>query len=217
MGLRTRADHALIALFAPLCAACRGPLDTRRTGPVCATCWSLIRPAPETPAARAAGLYEGSLRQIIHALKYHGHTALARPLGALMRDAAGDWLDDAVVVPVPLHPWRSFRRGFNQADLLACALGRPVWRPLRRRRPGRPQAGLHADERRANASNVYGLRRVRRRHIPATVVLVDDVVTTGATVAACAHLLKEAGVERVLALTAARTVRVAGRPDSVVL
>lgn len=208
------ADRALIALFAPACAACHAPLDSRRTGPVCLACWSSIRSAPHTSDARAAGLYEGPLRHIIHALKYRGQASIARPLGALMRQAAGDWLDDATVVPVPLHPWRSLRRGFNQADLLACTLERPVWRALRRHRLGRPQAGLHADERRANVADVYVLRRLRRRLIPPTVVLVDDVMTTGATADACARVLKEAGVQRVLVLTAARAVRAAGTSGS---
>jgi ComF family protein len=207
MGLHIWADSALIALFAPACAACHAPLDSRRIGPVCITCWSSIRHAPNAGDVRAAGIYEGSLRQIIHALKYRGHASLARPLGALMREAAGDWLDDAVVVPVPLHPWRSLRRGFNQADLLACTLGRPVWRPLRRHRLGRPQAGLHAAQRRANVSNVYVMRRFRRKAIRPDVVLVDDVLTTGATAEACARVLLEAGVQRVRVLTAARALR----------
>lgn len=214
MGLHIWADRALIALFAPACAACHSPLNPERIGPVCDSCWSSIRPAPEIPEARAAGIYEGSLRQIIHALKYHGHASLARPLGALMREAAGHWLDDAVVVPVPLHPWRSLRRGFNQADLLACTLGRPVWRALRRRRLGRPQAGLHAAERRANVSNVYVMRRWQLRHIPADVVLVDDVLTTGATAEACARVLMEAGVQRVRVLTAARALRTPPTPPT---
>jgi ComF family protein len=207
VGLHIWTDRALIALFAPACAACHALLDPRRTGPVCAECWSSIRPAPQTDDARAAGIYEGSLRQIVHALKYRGHASLAKPLGVRMRAAAADWLDDAVVVPVPLHPWRSLRRGFNQADLLACALGRPVWRPLRRRRLGRPQAGLRADERRANVADVYALRRGRRTNVPDTVVLVDDVLTTGATVDACGRVLREAGVQRVRVLTAARALR----------
>jgi len=123
-----------------------------------------------------------------------------------MRDAARDWLDDAVVVPVPLHPWRSWRRGFNQADLLAGTLGRPVWRPLRRHRLGRPQAGLHADERRTNVAGVYVMRRWPTRQVPERVVLVDDVMTTGATAEACARVLKEAGVLRVQVLTASRAL-----------
>jgi ComF family protein len=203
------ADRALLSLFDPTCAACQAPLDDQRRGPVCGTCWASIRPLPTFLAesdARAIGLHEAPLRNIIHAFKYRGHGSLAAPLGALMRDAARDWLDDAVVVPVPLHPWRSWRRGFNQADLLACALGRPVWRALRRRRLGRPQAGLHAEERRANVSGVYVMRRWQPRHVPDRVVLVDDVMTTGATAEACAQVLKEAGVQRVQVLTASRAL-----------
>jgi ComF family protein len=156
--------------------------------------------------ARAIGLHEGPLRNIIHAFKYRGYPSLAAPLGSLMRTAAGDWLNDAIVVPVPLHPWRSWRRGFNQADLLACALGRPVWRPLRRRRLGRPQAGLHAAERRANVTGVYAMRRWPTSTVPARVVLVDDVMTTGATAEACARVLLGAGVQRVQVLTASRAL-----------
>lgn len=211
MGLHIWADRALIALFAPACAACHSPLDPLRIGPVCAHCWSSIRPAPASAGARAAGIYEGSLRHIIHALKYRGQASLARPLGALMRDTAGEWLDEGVVVPVPLHPWRSLRRGFNQADLLACALGRPVWRPLRRHRLGRPQAGLHADERRANVADVYVMRRSWRHKVPTTVILVDDVLTTGATAEACARVLQEGGVQQVRVLTAARALREGSR------
>lgn len=124
-----------------------------------------------------------------------------------MREAAGDWLDEAVLVPVPLHPWRSWRRGFNQADLLACALGRPVWRALRRRRLGRPQAGLSAEERQRNVAGLYVRRRGWPRPVPPRVVLVDDVLTTGATAEACARVLEEGGVRTVRVLTAAVALR----------
>ena len=209
MVLRLWTDRALLSLFDPTCVACQAALDDQRRGPVCGACWAAI---PQLPAflsgcdARAIGLHEGPLRNIIHAFKYRGHAALAAPLGALMRDAARDWLDGAVVVPVPLHPWRSWRRGFNQADLLACGLGRPVWRALRRRRLGRPQAGLHADERRANVSGVYVMQHWQTRRVHDRVVLVDDVMTTGATAEACARVLKEAGVRRVQVLTASRAL-----------
>lgn len=207
LSVLTFADRALIALFDSRCAACSGPLTHDRRGPVCAACWSSIRRPPSTDHARAAGIYDGPLRDIVHALKYGGHPSLASPLGALMREVAGPWLDDAVVVPVPLHPWRSWRRGFNQADLLACTLGRPVWRALRRRRLGRPQAGLSADDRQINAANVYARRRRWPRRVPPTVVLVDDVLTTGATAEACTRVLKDGGVTTVRVLTAAVALR----------
>jgi predicted amidophosphoribosyltransferase len=236
MDLRHWADRALAALFDPVCVACHGPLGDGRRGPVCAGCWAAIRrptppwcarcgdplatwsvdPSqtchacrthpPAFDAARAAGIHTGAMRGIVHALKYGHQVMTAPPLAALMRDVAQDWLADAVGVPVPLHAWRSFRRGFNQADALARALGVPVWSPLRRRRPGRPQAGLRAAERRDNVAGLYVMRRYYRRPVPPVVVLVDDVMTTGATADACARVLKSAGVERVYLLTASRAV-----------
>jgi ComF family protein len=141
---------------------------------------------------------------------------LAEPLGRMMRMAGADLLDGAdAVVPVPLHPWRSVRRGFNQADDLARQLGLPVWRVLRRRRYGPPQASLPAFSRRNNLATAYGLSRTwnLRAHLVGpslrdrVVVLVDDVMTTGATLNACSRVLLDAGAGSVRALTAARTVR----------
>ena len=118
------------------------------------------------------------------------------------------------VIPVPLHPWRVLRRGFNQADDLAVHLGLPVWRVLRRTRHGPPQASLPAGDRGHNVRGAFGLGpmrrlvnpgRVRRLH-DRTVVLIDDVMTTGATLDACSGVLLEAGVRSVRALTVARAV-----------
>jgi ComF family protein len=172
---------------------------------VCARCASH---PPHFDHARACALYEGAVRHIVHALKYRGHQSLGRPLGALMRETGRVWLAEAdAVVPVPLHPWRRLRRGFNQADVLACALGRPVWRPLVRRRLGTPQARLSGDHRRRNVHGAYALALSAgwiARGRPRTVVLVDDVMTTGATLDACSELLRDAGVEWIGALTVAR-------------
>jgi competence protein ComFC len=108
---------------------------------------------------------------------------------------------------VPLHPWRNLRRGFNQADELAQTLGRRVWRPIRRRTLGIPQAKLTGDERLANVHGAYAFSQLRagpfaRR--PRYVVLIDDVMTTGATLDACSRALREGGVEWIGALTLAR-------------
>jgi len=127
-----------------------------------------------------------------------------------MRHAGDGLLVGAdAVVPVPLHPWRRLRRGFNQADELAMAVGWPVWRPLKRWSLRVPQAGLSADDRRTNVVGAYELSRVRAgRRIgrPRRVVLIDDVMTTGATLDACSRVLRAEGVEWIGALTVARAV-----------
>ena len=160
--------------------------------------------------ARAAGAYEGSLRAILHAFKYEGRRALAGPLAAMMRAAGADILLGADwVVPVPLHRWRRMRRGFNQADDLARRLGAPVLRALCRVRATAAQTDLNAAARRRNVRRAFGLSpfpsHARRRRLleGRIVVLVDDVRTTGATLEACAAVLKNAGVGEVRALTTA--------------
>jgi ComF family protein len=172
-------------------------------------------------AARSAGEYSGSLREIIHAFKYERRRVLAARLGGMMRDAGREILDGAdALVPVPLHPWRALTRGFNQADDLAAHLGLPIWRLLRRRRHGPPQASLPAARRHSNVRGAYALgpagpaaflpARLRARLQGRTIVLVDDVMTTGATLNACAEVLVTAGAQAVRALTVARAA--AGRP-----
>jgi predicted amidophosphoribosyltransferase len=180
---------------------------------------------------RAAGIYTGALRSIIHAFKYRGRRSLAAPLAQAMRQHAGDLLTGVDwIVPVPLHPRRARQRGFNQADDLARALHLPMLRALRRIRPTRSQSELPAARRHRNVRGAFALarrcapRRARARRIGIEggrlcpqrpkalvdgrcVVLVDDVSTTGATLNACAQVLKAAGAREVRALTAARAVR----------
>jgi ComF family protein len=162
-------------------------------------------------AARAAGNYEGTLRDILHAFKYDSRRSLARPLGVMLRTAGAELLADAhCVVPVPLHPWRRLRRGFNQAEALAVQLGLPMTPVLWRRRATAPQTGLHAAARRRNVSGAFTLSPFGTPKAgevwlaDRVVVLVDDVRTTGATLNACAAVLLEAGVREVRALTVAR-------------
>jgi ComF family protein len=201
-------------LAGPLCDSCGeplgwSPLDDRRAG-VCARC---LRSPPAYRTARSVGRYDGSLRAIVHALKYDGRRLLAPPLGKLMRAAGAGMLSCAdAVVPVPLHPRRAWDRGYNQADDLARAIGLPVWRVLRRTRHGPPQATLPAARRLAMVRTAFVVCRfpwtpdVRRR----TLVLIDDVMTTGATADACAAALQDAGAAEVSVLTAARAA--AGPP-----
>jgi ComF family protein len=160
--------------------------------------------------AAAAGDYIGSLRDIVHALKYDGRRSLARPLAARMRTRGSSMLHDAdYVVPVPLHPWRHVRRGFNQAADLAKALDLPLVHALWRKRMTTAQSGLSAAARRRNVHGAFALSPLlfrRRRDAllrDRVIVLVDDVRTTGATLSSCAEILLEAGAREVRALTAA--------------
>ncbi len=231
LGVARALDALIAATLAPGCAACGHPLDAPSTGCVCALCWSAVSRAahPGCPSQGAidggiaAGRYEGALRDIIHAFKYERRRSLAQPLGRLMRDAGAPLLSDADgVVAVPLHPWRRLRRGFNQALDLARELDQPIVHALWRVRVTPPQMGLPARVRRSNVRDAFILSPFiecgaalscatklgeRRRDGPPIdgriLVLVDDVRTTGATLDACARVLKRAGAREVRALTAA--------------
>jgi ComF family protein len=162
----------------------------------------------------SAGRYEGTLREIIHALKYEGRRTLAGPLGGLVRDAGSAVLQGCeCVVPVPLHPWRRMRRGFNQARDLAKRLDRPVVNALWRVRATPPQTALDAPARYSNVRGAFVVSpftcgaRLHVVRFPSIenriVVLVDDVRTTGATLDECARVLLVAGAREVRALTVA--------------
>jgi ComF family protein len=160
--------------------------------------------------ARGFGVYEGSLRRLIHLLKYDRMRPLARPLAACMARRLAELGPADVIVPVPLFFLRKWRRGFNQADELAKALSKESGIPwsrriLRRVRATPPQVGLSHRQRRLNLAGAFKVRReeVRGRNV----LLVDDVMTTGATLDACARVLKAAGAARVAGLTAARAKR----------
>lgn len=226
--MRRVADAVLAALLAPPCAVCARVLEHPLDGAVCEHCWNAITclalPAHGTPVIRhaaAVGEYEGVLREIIHALKYKGRRSIAPRLARLMALHGSQVLAHAdAVVPVPLHPDRQRERGFNQADDLARGLGLPVAPLLRRTRMTPPQVELPATARHANVRGAFEViggsvdrpeefvrrgRSLQRPDIAGRIfVLVDDVTTTGATLEACAHALKQAGAKDVRALTAAR-------------
>jgi ComF family protein len=199
-------NSIVAATLAPNCAACAHPLDAPLDGPVCPGCWREAR--------GAAGHYDGALRQIIHAFKYERRRSLGRPLGAMLKSSAGERLQAAeCAVPVPLYPWRRLHRGFNQAADLARALDLPVVHALWRTRATPPQTGLSAAARRRNVAGAFRLSPLlssrRRETLIASrvIVLVDDVMTTGATLAACAEVLESAGAREVRTLTLAHAER----------
>jgi len=192
------------------CISCRTPfvnsfpLDSEGR---CALCRSGLR---AFDAAYSFGAYAAELRELIHLLKYRSVRPLAAPLGQyLLRCLPRDEVFD-VIVPVPLHWTRRWRRGFNQAELLARAVSRstgiPVREALRRVHSTAPQAGLSNSARRRNVVRAFRCtaeNRVRGKNV----LLVDDVMTTGSTATACARALKRAGAKRVSVLTVARADR----------
>jgi ComF family protein len=160
--------------------------------------------------ARSAAVYSGTVREAIHALKFNGKAPLARPLGALLIEGCGSGLPAGItaVVPVPLARARERARGYNQAALLAARIAHGCGLPLRARWLGRlrdtpAQSDLTAAERRANVRRAFGASSaVRGAHV----VLVDDVLTTGATVSECSRALRAAGASTVGVLTVARVL-----------
>jgi ComF family protein len=166
---------------------------------------------PRFDRARGFGVHEGSLRRLIHLLKYDRMRPLAKPLAAMMATVLASLPAPDLVVPVPLYRVRRWRRGFNQALALSEELGRQSGircepRILRRIRATQPQAGLSYAERRRNVANAFVVREPDRVE-GKTILVIDDEKTTGATLDACARALKKAGAQSVLALTAARATR----------
>jgi ComF family protein len=198
---------------APLCAACLPALDARLTLPG-GTPIGLPAdlPAPLLQLEWCAP-FAGPVRAALHHLKYAGERRLAEPLGAAVaRRWARVGSGAEIVVPVPVHAERERRRGFDQAALIAeVAAGRlrlPVARALERGRATVAQFELGRDERAANVAGAFRLRSpeaaVSRAIVGRWVLLVDDVVTTGATLAACAVALERAGAHAVSAIAVAR-------------
>lgn len=195
------------ALVPPLCDCCGDALKSWRAPTVHESrCPRCRETPPSIVRTRALGPYDGSLRAIIHALKYGGRRSLGRQLSVRLQQQCGELLGGAdMVVPVPLHPFRRLTRGFNQAEDLCAALRLPVSDALRRSRNTAAQADLPARARQANVRDAFRLAR-RADLRGACLVLVDDVSTTGATLEACAQALLAGGAREVRALIAARAV-----------
>lgn len=193
----------------PLCRVCGDPLSSWRTeksGDTCARCRGVEH---AVSCSRAIGEYDGSLRAIIHALKYDRRRSLARRLSQLLSAHGHAALNGGdIAVPVPLHRSRRRARGFNQAAEIARHLPLPALDLLKRTRPTVSQTDLPAHERHANVNGAFALRP-GANVTGLVVVLVDDVSTTGATLEACARALLESGAREVRAVTVAR---VASRP-----
>jgi ComF family protein len=210
MNLMSYVDGALRLLAPPICPGCDLPLLVGEID-FCGGCDLLFERTPKflQPPSMSAAVFEygGPLADAICRLKYAGRTDAAGPLGELLARAAIPYsgrIDR--VVPVPLHPIRLRERGFNQTALLA----RPVARSLgvrldpgiiERVRETSDQAGLSRSDRIVNVKGAFRARAVGR---PGRILLIDDVRTTGATLAAAAEALLQAGVPSVATLALAR-------------
>jgi ComF family protein len=230
-----RAVRATLDLILPrVCVACERAMDAAESGLVCSLCWSRLALLPNPLCARCGHPSAGrecrfcralppfvrAARSacwmphevgsaIVHALKYHGWTAVARDMAARM--ARASWPADviaerAALVPVPLARDRERERGFNQAALLCESLAPlwkiPVWHDvLRRTRTTRTQTRLTPGERSANVHDAFEVPETqsdpRGRMRGVHLVLVDDVLTTGATLNACATALFDAGARTI--------------------
>lgn len=207
----SRCLHAPEALSAEFfCVCCRTPFVNERPLDEQGRCALCRLGLNGFDGAYCFGPYEGKLRELIHLFKYEGVRTLAGPLGAWITSAAPRTERFDLVTPMPLHWWRKWRRGFNQSDLLARAvarsLGVPMAAPLHRRKATLSQAGLTNAQRRTNVAGAFRLRR-GASVTGLRVLLVDDVMTTGATASACASALKRAGAAHVSVLTLARADR----------
>lgn len=194
---------ALAPAEPPRCPRCWQP------GPDASPCLDCRLQPPAFDGLRAAFVYQGPARELIHALKYRGITALAGPMAALLAERMRQHrLEADLLVPVPLSARRRRARGYNQAEALARALAKEGGWPFLataviRVRHGPPQTrSADAEERRRNVTGAFLCRE------PAVagkrVLLLDDVTTTGATLSSCAASLKDAGAASVWGLAFAR-------------
>ena len=228
-------------IFPPLCAFCGTPLAENDKVDICPGCLRDIHfiSPPICPkcglpfpmemgedhlcgqclgrewhfgSARALGLYEGTIREAIHTLKYRGKSFLAKPLVGLLNRGYPfiDYGSYDLLVPVPLHPKRLRERGFNQALILGKAIGRREEIPctgfaLKKIRWSHPQVSLSPNEREKNVKGSFAVAdpaAVRGKRI----LLIDDVMTTGSTVNECARELLKAEAGEVDVFTLARAV-----------
>jgi len=196
----------------PVCAACGYPFAYEEAaGALCGAC---SRERPAYHRARAALIYDQASRGLILALKHGDRTDSAPSLARWIGGAARELLGAAdMIAPVPLHRWRLLARRYNQSALLAHALARGTGLPcvadlLVRRRRTPSQGGLTARQRRDNVRGAFAVHPARADALAGKrVVLVDDVLTTGATAESCARALVRGGAAAVEVATLARVVR----------
>lgn len=201
-GLCTACWHALHFLDDPVCEALGTPFDYDPEEAALSP--AAIADPPPWNRGRAAVAFDAASRHLVHLLKYQDRQEAGRVMARMMRSAGRKLLDECdVILPVPLHRRRLWQRRFNQAALLSGLLARASGKPwchdvLLRKAATRSQVGLTAEERHKNVRRAFELPPDKRLQVDGKrVLLVDDVRTTGATLAACAVVLKAAGAAQV--------------------
>jgi ComF family protein len=205
-------------LAPPLCRTCGttllGAIGVAGLTDIDLSCGACLSDPPRFARARAVFAYDDVAGRLIHDFKYRDRLEGRAAYGEWLAQAGADFIAEAdLIVPVPLHYWRLVRRRYNQAALLGSALAKAANKPLvvdalRRIRPTRSQTGLSAEDRARNVRGAFAVRRAREDAVMgAQIVLVDDVLTTGATANACARALQRAGVKEVSVVTLARVTQ----------
>ncbi len=196
---------SLMFVSTPFCSTCGLPYGGTGSDHLCASC---IADPPPFQKARAAVLYGGAVAQAIQRFKYGPTPELARPLCRLLGSVIDKMTTPEIVIPVPLHTKKLYARGFNQSALLARPLARALGAPirpelLRRIRDTQSQAGLSRKERVTNLEGAFAAHRPVKIENK-KVLLVDDVITTAATVRAASQTIIEAGAQTVEVIALAR-------------
>lgn len=196
----------------PRCACCGAPFDYDVGGE--ALCGACARERPAFDRARAALSYDDASRGLVLGFKHGDQLHAATAFAGWMARAGADAVARAdIIAPVPLHRWRLWRRRYNQSALLALAIGRLAGKSvepalLARRRATPTQAGRSRSGRARNVRGAFAVRPAFAESVKGrSILLVDDVLTTGATVEECARVLKRAGAAEVGVLTLARVQR----------
>jgi len=217
-------------VFPAACLICRTHLNVEKTL-VCDSCWSRLPLSSQTPFHLSSGLntvateiyalweYAENVEMIIHEIKFFRKTRLGRRAGSELAARLlqlPSFRKADLVAPVPLHPTRYRERGYNQSQLIAEEISKVLsikleTKSLQRKRHTNAQAKLSAQERKKNVEDAFKVNdgRLEGR----TVIIVDDVLTTGATLMACANKIKKAGASEILCATLAATPRQAGKKE----